>query len=236
VTTTSLSATLDAVARLRAEIDRERAHLARLAPARQRLRIQAWMCRARAEQERHPTSRDLIRAVAAIAKDLGTLCRLYWPGSVRVLQSGVSPSMVAPGASTWADAAAHATALDRPDPSPKLDADGWADADKLLPQPAKPELVLRDVVGVLEQLTGPLDAQYPRAPARDAGAMPELVRAAAKLRWLRGTKRDVGSWALAMGRMRWLAAESGQANLQITLDPLFVPGSPWAHEIARRKA
>ena len=116
-----------------------------------------------------------------------------------------------------------------------LDADGWADHARLAPPPASPELVLRDVVLVVEDATGPLGG-HPRPPS--VGASKQLTLAAAKLRWLRGATRDVERWAQAMGRLRWVAAQVGDSarELQSTLDPAFVPRMSWAEVVQAASA
>ncbi|MGM0575895.1 MAG: hypothetical protein ACQEXJ_09225 [Myxococcota bacterium] len=239
---------LEELSLLRRRVDDARGELAMMAPELQRLHILAWICRARAIQERHPHDMAVERAAGDIARTLGALGKIWWPGSVKALQLRATP--LDAGAELglegggrlhdWLEAAEKAEAvladkLDETDTG-TVDEYGWSDRGALNPAPNRPDDLLREVRGGLARQHGPL-SRAPRKEARDRlrRALPadvkQLADWARKLRWLRGHTDDFETWGAAMGRLRWAAYHLPRdqgAEVRDLLDPAWCPPQPWS--------
>jgi hypothetical protein len=234
-------------------IEAERPELGLATPERQRLVILSWICRARAVEEASDDAKPVVNRVAAIAKDLTALCKVYWPGSVVGLQLNATPDMACrdlgngkgggtPG--TWSEAAdladcALAELVER-EAKAGRDEYGWSDTTALKPAPLDPEAELATLRIRIEKATGPVDAPPPKNPAasvrmpapKDLAQFLEWGRLA---RWLRGAVVDFDTWARVAGRLRWLASRIQKKAPQLaqTLDPSFRPPATWAASLGR---
>jgi hypothetical protein len=149
---------------------------------------------------------------------------------------------------TWAAAADYAERALREHLQAALNArsdeDGWADADKLEPAPAKAVELLRDLRAQLDariERDGFFPKRHPQIEPADG---PLLIAAAQRLRWLRRATSDDAGWGEAMGRLRWLlpACPGARERLEDLLSAAYVPAAPWADILlgpeleARRRA
>lgn len=223
-----------------------------LEPERQRLLLLSWIARARAI-EVQAASPEAFERTRAIARRLGLLAKIWWPGSVRALAIDVRPADCAseiPGAagsdlSTWDGVAAAAeAALDaREDRDPdEVDAHGWADAAALEPAHPQADGVLLEVVAQIEKVANPVlrpSEAEDLVPAFATGVdpwnvdVPALVTAAMKVRWLRGAASDLELWGAAIGRLRWIAStlRARGAPIAQVLDPRHAPAGTWAQTL-----
>lgn len=210
-----------------AEMDATRAALAVDTPERQRLTLTSWIARARAaEQVLGGTWAR--KQVAKVAESLHRLSRLWWPGRIAALDPRSTPPTAWPGvvATTWSDLAAECRVrLER--------AEVWADDAARTPPPHDAVTRFAAACDLLVELGGPLGNPTPlgRGSAVIAEAhrrLPALVRAAATLRWLRGTAPPE-PWGLAIGRARGLARALGDraGDLSGVLAPPLVPLMGW---------
>ena len=231
----SLAASRDLLALL-AELNAARPALAVATPERQRLAFTAWITRARAA-ESILGGTWARKNVAHVAETLHCLSRLWWPGSVAALDPRSTPATAWPGitVTSWTDAAHECRArLER--------AEVWADDAARIPPPHDAAELFAATCDLLTSFGGPLGHPAPldRAPAVIADArrqIPRLVRAAATLRWLRGTV-PAEPWALAIGRARGLARAMGNhsGDLAGILAPSLVPLAGWAVHLGRDPA
>ncbi len=256
---------LSALGALSDRVEDERLELGMMTPRRQRMVILSWICRARVWEDRRPDDSFVARQVAAIARKLTWLGKIWWPGSVRSLHARSTPAEAVheagvdlrrwPGGGrggeipvrSWAEAAAlvdeQLRALLERDARLGRDAYGWADAECLEPAPRDPDGVLAGVARTITAATGPL-GEPARAAAREAvlsGAVTaaELGRWAALLRWVRGSATDLETWGAALGRVRWLALQlPGDKSGRVSelLDSDHRSEAPWAVEVGATAA
>ena len=213
----------------------------------QRLGFIAFIARARHIAARSGDAR-VEQLVRRIAGRLGELASQFWPGSVRALQIRATPLQAGDDMGLlhggklhdWAEAAERIIeerreALERD----KLDEWGWADADRCQPSPNDPEARLEQVRGAMEKFFGRLDMPSSSDTDRELQTaadkhMPELLRWARELRWLRPHVEDRVRWGQAMGRLRWAVARlprEARLPLDLALDELHRPMKPWASEL-----
>lgn len=234
-------------------IEAERPELGLATPERQRLVILSWICRARAIEDAADGVRPIVNRVAAIAKNLTALCKVYWPGSVFALQLNATPhkacrdllaDLGGVDLRTWSEAADLADrallALEEKEAKAGLDEYGWADGFALKPAPLDPEADLAELRVRIEKATGPVDAPPPKAPAasiRNPGPkdLAQFVEWGRLARWLRCAVVDFETWAKVAGRLRWLASriEGKDPQLGKILEPGYRPPSTWAASLGR---
>lgn len=223
-----------------------------LEPERQRLLLLSWIARARSI-ENQAASSEAIERTRAIARRLGRLAKIWWPGSVRALGIDTLPADCAgeiPGGTTlelasWSDVATAAEGVleaceDRQDLG--IDAHGWADGAALEPAHPRPDTELAEVVAQIERVTCPIclpsgaeEAVPAFAPSVEPGSVDvaAMATAARKLRWLRGATAELELWGAAVGRLRWIASvlrARGEPIARV-LDRLYVPKGSWAQEL-----
>jgi hypothetical protein len=228
---------LEVVERIFADIGDCEHVLACLTPERQRLWLLIWICRARAEQEKHPRATEVARAVARVARRLADLARAFWPGSVRALQLNASPADVGLGRRQgevrprlWSEAADSADrALEDHLAQAEwvgLDEDGWADAAQLDPRPQNSAALLEQVAAELEALA----SHTTNGAALDDRAVERMTHLGRMLRWMRGGVAEPVRWGTAMGRLRQIGYTLGERGEPIreVCDPRHRPRRPWA--------
>ncbi len=232
---------LEALEALRAEIERELPHVARVTAERQRLGLLVWICRARTFEEALPEARPVVWAVQRIARRLTEISKMFWPGSVRALQLATGPEETLElgsgerGHATWVEAAKHAELRLNQHISEAaaagFDEDGWADTAARLPVPPDPEALLARVAAELDALPAPTNGAA--SPPLDVET---ILRGAQTLRWIRGSVDDHLTWGTTVGRLRRLLPTLGVqgAVVRKTLDPAFRPGLPWARVVMAR--
>lgn len=229
----SLSASRDLLALL-AEMDKVRPSLAVATPEYQRLTFTTWIARARAA-ESVLGGTWAGKKVVQVATTLHRLSRLWWPGSIAALDPRSTPASAWPGAAAtnWSDVALYChTRLER--------AETWADDAARIPPPHDAFGLFAATCDLLGSFGGPLGhpvalARAPEVIADARRRLPALVRAAATLRWLRGTA-PADPWALAMGRARGLARTLDAGDLAGILAPSLVPLAGWAVHLGRNPA
>lgn len=212
------------------EIRASLADVAVLSPERQRLQILGWMCTARALGEVLGVGRH--QEVAAIASELGALCKTFWPGSVPAMRLDAIPQDVLGRTSypsialrTWADAAGIVQdQLDELVASSARngeDEDGWCDTHRLTPRPRGADAMLVEVASEVAELV---------AGERGDDVVERACAAAARLRWLRRATADHTAWGRAMGALRrW--SNSTVEPLERVLHPRHVPTQSWSSVI-----
>ena len=238
---------LDELDTLRRRVSDARTEVAMMAPELQRLHFLAWICRARSVQERVPYAMDVERAVGDIARTLGDLGKLWWPGSVKALQFKATPldagaelGLEAGGRlHDWLEAAERAEetleARLEATGAGRYDDYGWADRGALKPPPNRPNALLSELTGAIERYLGTVERPSFRdgPPGLRKGDEPELGRLlewARKLRWLRGHVADADVWAATMGRIRWAVSRAPRERvgaIREALDSTFCPAQPW---------
>lgn len=227
-----------------ARVDAGIPEAALMAPPLQKLHVLAWIARARALEQEASRARPVSDATGAIARRLTSLCKTWWPGSVRALQLDATPERAAreqglPMATRWLEVAESAEAkLERLVSEPPGD-DGWRDTPVMLPSPDEPSIEIANAIRIIEKLIAPLDA----SPANECAQNLEtddqlrLEDAAARLRWARHVAPDPERWGAAVGRLRWLVAHKrGGSRLSKMLDPNHVPRPSWADEARSARA
>lgn len=199
---------LGALGVLSDRIEDERLELGMMTPRRQRMVILSWICGARVWEDRRPDDAFVARQVAAIARKLTWLGKVWWPGSVRSLHARSTPADAVSEAGVnlrrWEGRGPLGAAHDTPAPvrswetaaelvgdqlqallarDARLgrDAYGWADAEALEPAPRDPDGVLAGVARTLTAATGPL-GEPARVAAREA-VLSGAVTAAELGRW-----------------------------------------------------
>lgn len=209
-----------------------------MAPPLQKLHVLAWISRGRTLEHEAGRNRAASDATGAIARRLTTLCKTWWPGSVRALQLDATPERATreqglPPATHWLDVAEAAEArLEQLIAEPPSD-DGWRDTAALEPPPEEPGREIANAIRIIERLIGPIDVP---PGANPPSAFPtsdelQLEDAAARLRWSRQVAPDPERWGAAIGRLRWLVAQKrGGTRLARLLDPSFVPRPSWDFE------
>lgn len=224
----SLDEVLTALDGISRDIEAQLGAFARLAPARQRLFMLIWICRARSLEEARPSDREVQRRIGAIARRLTELARTFWPGSVRALQITARPYDLPelrvrsqPSPKTWA-AASELTdwMLDQQLAEAEkagLDADGWADEPRA--GDADPDRTLASAVATINKFAAAADAD--EGATVDSATGDAVLAAARKLRSVRGRVRDDVAWGTAMGHLRRLAASLGgrSAKVRDAIDP-----------------
>lgn len=215
-----------------------------MAPPLQKLHVLAWISRARALEHEAGRNRSASDATGAIARRLTTLCKTWWPGSVRALQLDATPERATreqglPPATKWLDVAESAEArLEQLIAEPPSD-DGWRDTAAL---EHPPEDAVREIglaIRIIERLIAPLDTTPGNDAPRPLASNDELQLedAAARLRWARHVAPDPEKWGAAIGRLRWLVAQKrGSQRLGRLLDPGFVPRPSWDHEAGNARS
>ncbi|MFM8386301.1 MAG: hypothetical protein ACKOCB_05705 [Planctomycetia bacterium] len=222
---------------------------------RQRLLLTQWIARARAVQEEAEYQSEIEERVRGVARRLGMLAKVWWPGSVKALQLYSRPSDCCDGLigmgsrrpETWRDLEhAAVEALEQHETkgvASGWDEFGWCDAGELEPGPSDPGDMLKQLVEELDAMTLPpvraaeaeLHANTYRARIKPGVHPPEAVLKdlAGKLRWLRGHVDDFAIWGAAMGRLRWLAQECKVAC--VPLFPQHRPGGKWTVVLGYQK-
>ncbi|WP_157069117.1 hypothetical protein [Sandaracinus amylolyticus] len=209
-----------------------------MAPPLQKLHVLAWISRARALEHEANRNRSASDATGAIARRLTTLCKTWWPGSVRALQLDATPERATreqglPPATKWLDVAETAEArLEQLIAEPPSD-DGWRDTAALSAPPDDASREIALAIRIIERLVGPIDTPPGNDAPRPLASNDELQLedAAARLRWARHVAPDPERWGAAIGRLRWLVAQKrGSQRLARLLDPGFVPRPSWDHE------
>jgi len=240
----AVAAAIEKIHALLADIDDGEAELAQLSAERQRLWLLIWICDARVFESELPWAQGVSLAVARVARRLGDLAKVFWPGSVRPLQAAARPSEIGLGRrqgeslpSTWAEAGTLVRhVLNEQLAGGKkagLDEDGWADGAALEPRPRDPDTELEELSRELQALlpapASPLMASF------DGVTFERLGHLARTLRWLRRGVRDPIRWGLAMGRLRHGASLLGdRADVLRTLcDARYRPPQPWARLVVR---
>lgn len=218
----------------------------------QRLAFIAFIARARHISQRNPDAR-VEAIVRRIAGRLGELAEQFWPGSVRALQLRATPlqagaDMDLPDGGRlhdWAEAAEAAerlveekrTSLDKRG----LDESGWADLERCFPPPNDPDTRLDELRNAMEKAFGRLDQRSPSEADRELQhatdkILPELLKWARELRWLRPHVEDRVRWGQAIGRLRWASTRlprEHRASLEVLLNEEHRPTRPWAHELGQ---
>ena len=230
----------------------EQPELSLMTPERQRLVILAWICHARSFEAASGGHPWVTNRVAAIARQLTQLCKIWWPGSVSALQLEATPGAVGrelhltveERPRSWRAAAEAAEkrlqAVEMRDEADGKDEYGWADRGRLDPAPIDAAGSLQDVRNRLERLTGPLSQAPPKSvpdPVRAPGEedLRRLLQWARRLRWLRGWSTDFSAWGETMGRLRWVAAqlERRDEELDELLSPEYAPKRSWATTLGK---
>jgi hypothetical protein len=223
------TAALDAIAR---GIEEQLGAFGRLAPQRQRAFLLVWICRARSYEEQLPSDREVHRRIGSIARRLGELAKLFWPGSVRALQLTSRPGDVtelrvrgAAAPSTWSAAAALADrALEEQLAEAEaqgLDPDGWLEDPRAAATGnADPDQSLAAAVKAIDAVVNALPRDGDAA-GLDTAAVDSLLAAARRLRRVRTRVKDGVAWGLAMGNLRRLAPSLGSRGVKLreVLDP-----------------
>lgn len=202
-------------------VEEARADTAVLAPSLLRLQITSWIARARALRDRARGDVRVERETGRVAAELGTLCKLWWPGSVEALKIDTRPLDVArsfralDGAGpslSWSDVGdALDAALAEAWAEPGFD-DGWADSRALCEDErfVGPRLDLAE--GVLARIGTPIGERPTGRASFEIAAsdLTALIEAARGVRWVRGVATDGARWGAIIGRLRWLAATHPQ--------------------------
>ncbi len=244
---------LDELSLLRRRVADARPEVAVMAPELQRLHFLAWICRARCVQDRVPYAMDVERAVGEIARTLGDLGKLWWPGSVKALQFKATP--LDAGAELglegggrlhdWLEAADRAEAiLDsrlEQNGAGRYDDYGWVDRGALNPPPNKPNALLKEVTSAIERYVGTVERPVARdgPPGLRRGEETDLLKLlewTRKLRWLRGHITHTETWAAAVGRVRWAVSRAPRdrtGQIREALDSTFCPTQAWAQVLGQ---
>jgi hypothetical protein len=239
---------LDIVREIEHEILDETDDVALMTSMDQRLYIGAWIFRARAVQESFLADEKIEGAVHKIAQRLTTICKHFWPGSVRALQVNTTPSQGLDGlvprkiARSWAEAAKIVEQeIDVVSRQPGRDDYGWRDAAQMFPEPPNADGVLQEALDKIESLVGPANAgadgwstRVDRTRLREN--INQLVEAAQLLRWIRRAVSKRRTWGLAIGALRRACREIGPEHndtLRAVLSDGFKPPRSWAEMLGR---
>lgn len=219
--------------------DLDTAHdLGLFAPRRLRVQLLEWMSRARDLQDRRGAP-EVTERVGKIAGRLGLYAKAFWPGTVVALQHACTPGEAArefdQPVRDWDDVARLAEEF-LAQRLPNEDDYGWHDAALVDPGPPDPHALLMEVEAELRKELGTAandsaDAKTAADRLSESTLKSELVRAAKRLRWTRGTVTDAIRWGRAMGRLRWVAQYRQLARshpLVKALDPRHRPARSWA--------
>lgn len=239
-----LRAILADLAMVSARVEAGIPEAALMAPPLQKLHVLAWISRGRALEHEGARNRSASDATGAIARRLTTLCKTWWPGSVRALQLDATPDRATreqglPPATKWIEVAEAAEArLEQLIAEPPSD-DGWRDTAALEPPPEEPSREIAHAIKTIERLIGKIDVIPSGDPPRGLTTNDELQLedAAARLRWSRPVAPDPERWGAAIGRLRWLVAQKkGGTRLPRLLDPSYVPRPTWENEAQATRA
>lgn len=203
------------------------------------LQLVAWIAVARDWQDRKNDD-ELTQRVSGFAARMGRMARRYWPGQVAALRLEARPeecaALVGGQPRSWAEVADLASQAMAEETG--LDEYGWADANKLGPQPRDPRSRLGEAQASLRKLLPGADEPDTAASRRcliDLKAKPpldEIAAIARKLRWLR-LSADPEPWGRAMGWLRWLAQRLGPAippAVVALFQPETLPARDWAKD------
>ncbi len=222
--------------------DAESADLGLFAPVPLRCQLVAWSATARDIFDRTTDSVVHVRAHGVLGRVV-ELSKRYWPGVVQTLApkrtlESVAQELRVSGAQRWADVADHAEQGFEAATGGVRDAYGWSDEAALPPPPRDPEAALTQALALVDTVLpareGERDSDLQdRARGLSSGAIDTLVKAARKLRWLRGAT-PAEAWGAAMGRLRRVAAFSPERlqRLADALDPAFSPPGSWAQYLS----
>lgn len=255
--------TLSAMGLLRQEILDRRDEFGRLSPFRQRLCLTYWAARMRCLQGRHEGDSEVEGQAHAIARLLGELAAIHWPGTVPILSLQCTPAKALtilpkdrrPAVGRWEEVAeAMHSALRQDEEDDTVDEDGWGDERALDPRCDHPDEEFAGIFGQIGKRF-PDDAALSRAPPNSLPStllatsqeqrrpIEQMVLSWARMaRWLRQDVTDIARWGRLMGRLRWIAAHwpatSPQAKtflkeLEKALDERFCPMLPWARLLGR---
>ncbi|MDZ4772338.1 MAG: hypothetical protein SGI72_04310 [Planctomycetota bacterium] len=253
-----LALVLEELSQIDADIVFNLSSISRWSPLRQRLKVTAWISRARGLEERVFGNYEAHARVSTIAKNLAQLMKIAWPGQVAALQLDSLPescNLRVEGrpwrpSYTWMDLAddceASISFLNDSAELRREDEEGWYDAAQLDPVASDADQRLAIIRKKLEEWTGPIpflevvgdlraidgEASKMERAALELAA-PKLVVLAKELRWLRGS--DLLGWGECMGRLRWIAhrhrnEHDSVGTLATVLDPEHAPRGSWARE------
>lgn len=225
--------------------------LALLAPERQRLHMQIWVCEARTYEEIHRGDEQIYNAVSRVVKQLAMMAKVFWPGSINTMRADASPEVVMTDhrlkgtkPRSWWEAREIVQVADEAavtaDSEVECDEYGWVDAGALLPGPNAAPALLLEIRSRLEKWSGSLG----KKPDFKGGSLPlppdnktvgEAVTMARKVRWLRLAVPDEDLlWGQIIGRLRAIAAKwrtRFNGPLLTVLDPTYTPRRTWALEL-----
>lgn len=238
---------LDLLNVISAEIEDEAEDLAVTTSHLQRVFISMWIFRARSIQDQFPTNRLIEETVHRIAVRLTSLCKLFWPGSVRALTVDTTPhvavaSLTRAGVGsiqTWDQATEILEdVVERFAARTDTDEYGWRDLNRLSPSSPEPDVLLEEAVEKIEAVLGSLKKTLDvrsRHNSEDQirGHVEELVHAGQLLRWIRRDVRDRLLWGTAFGALRWAAHTADLGLLRAVLDEDTIPTKSWAELLGR---
>ncbi|MCC6621411.1 MAG: hypothetical protein IT385_09150 [Deltaproteobacteria bacterium] len=216
----------------------------------QRMGFIAFIARARHIATRAQDSR-VEKIVQRIAGRLGELALQLWPGSVRALQLKATPLQAGADLGLpsggklhdWAEAAEAAEQLVEERKARLaergLDELGWADLAQCLPAPNDADARLEQVRHAMEKFFGQLDRASPSETDRELQTnpdkvLPDLVRWAKEVRWLRPHVEERLAWGQAMGRLRWAVTrltKEARDTLAQLVDEDYRPAKSWPLEL-----
>jgi len=216
----------------------------------QRMGFIAFIARARHIATRAQDSR-VEKVVQRIAGRLGELALQLWPGSVRALQLRATPLQAGADLGLpnggklhdWAEAAESAERMVEERKARLaergLDELGWADAAQCMPAPNDADARLEQVRHAMERFFGQLDRASSTETDRELQTnsdkiIPDLVRWAREIRWLRPHVEERLAWGQAMGRLRWAVtrlAKEARDTLTQLVDEDFKPAKSWPIEL-----
>jgi hypothetical protein len=233
---------------VRSRIEDAIGEVALMAPALQRMHVLAWISRARSLEEQFPADRMVQHTTQNIARRLTHLCKIWWPGTVRALQLHTSVDQAArsvepaprPMPRRWSELAeVLESRLDAAVNQVSFD-DGWLDGPALVPPPSDRVAMFARIRVAIERVAGSLTHTPPdRSDSVKISDedLAELVEAARRLRWMRGSAPDPELWGAAIGRLRFLVTGLGERGLVLrqTLDPAFRPKGAWQDVVQRSR-
>ena len=231
----------------------ERGEVALMVPDRQRLIMLGWVCRARWFEEATEDHPAVVDRVATIARQLGALSKVWWPGSVLALRRDSLPADVGRELGiavdqrprSWEQAAeaveAHLHAVEKGEEASGCDEYGWSDAACLEPAPLKPDAQLVELRRQIERIAGNVQEPPPamvlpslRNPSPDDVKL--YVSWLERARWLRGFISDFEGWGAVMGRLRWIAGHVSRRDdkrLDELVNPAWRPRRTWADALGQ---
>jgi len=241
---------LEEIAAILEETRDARSELALFAPELQRLYLLEWISYGRALEDYAQHDLRVVHAVGDLARSCSELAHLWYPGSVIALKRDKRPGDTAaelglPPAErpqSWREVAKlAAAALERyfDEAGAELDEYGWADGDRLAPDPSHPDALLGELRSTIEGATEPLDGRTKDAPLYHDSALARLVDPARRLRWIRLSNTNPELWGALVGHLRWVLGDPrkrpagyGRA-LREVLEPRHRPSASWAKVLRR---